>query len=55
MRPADAAIWSAGLAPGSAVSAVRVTMRIPPSAIFCLHEPPERHASGLTYSTSSQE
>src|SRR5437868_15421844 len=55
MRPAAAASWSAGSAPGSGVSSVRVTMRIPPSAIFCLHGWPERHLDGLTYSTSSHE
>src|SRR5437899_7386959 len=55
MRPAEAASWSAGSAPGSGVSAVFVTRRIPPPAIFCLQEPPPRQADGLTYSTSSHE
>src|SRR5204862_411616 len=34
MRPAAAASWSAGSAPGSSLTSVRVTRRIPPSEIF---------------------
>src|SRR5256885_865752 len=56
MRPLDEASWSAGSAPGSGVTLFFVTSRIPPSAIFCLHEPvPPMQPSGSTYSTSSHE
>src|SRR5215470_12021800 len=55
MRPAEAASWSAGVALGSGVAVEPLTSVIPPSAIFILHEPPDRQASLSTYSTSSHE
>ena len=56
MRPLDAASWSAGSAPGSGVTLFFVTSRIPPSAIFSLHEPvPPIQPDGSTYSTSTHE
>src|SRR5579884_2783708 len=55
MRLPEAASWRAGSAPGSRVSVVRVTTWIPPSAIFCLHRPLERHSVGSTYSMSYHE
>src|SRR4051794_40184250 len=55
MRPVLTAGPPAGRVWGSGVFGPAVTVSIPPPATFFLHDPPEPHASGSTYSTSTAE